>query len=393
VKRVRISKRAEERVRRGHPWVYQGEIEDVRGTVSPGEIVNFEGHRGRTLGKGCLNVYSTIALRVLTLDPQEEIDRSFWARRITRAWQYRKEVVYGKESDSYRLIFGEADFLPGLIVDQFASVLVIQILTAGIEKHREVIQEILWDLVHPAGIYERSDVGVRELEGLSLRSGLLAGEVPDLVEIRENGLRLKVDVKFGQKTGYFLDQRENRAFLKRFSLGKRVLDCFSHLGGFGLHAGFFGAREVIGVDISESAVQLAMLNARLNKLENTCRFEVANAFDFLRTVEREKERFDMVILDPPAFAKSKKNLEGAIRGYKEINLRAMKILSSGGLLVTCSCSHHLSWDLFLKVVEEASLDAKRRIRFIAQRGQAPDHPILLGYGESEYLKCLFCEVV
>jgi 23S rRNA (cytosine1962-C5)-methyltransferase len=389
---VSISLKAEERIRRGHPWIWRGEAEGVE-MISPGEVVLLRNRKGKVLGKAHCNPRSTIQLRVLTRNPEENIDAAFFRRRMEEALRYRENHVFRPDTDCYRLIFAEADFLPGLIVDRFGSFLVFQILTAGMERHREMIAELLGELFHPEGIYERSDAPVRELEGLPLRRGFVGRSFEIPVKVWENGLHLFVDVASGQKTGYFLDQRDNRAFLCSFSRGKRVLDCFSYIGGFSLHAAFFGAREVIGVDISEEAVALASHNASLNHLNGVVRFVVANAFDFLREMDRCGERFDLVILDPPAFVKNKKALEGALRGYKEINLRAMKILNPGGILFTSSCSHHLPLELFRALVEEASFDAKRRIRLLAQRGQALDHPVLFGYEESEYLKCLVLEVV
>ncbi|MGC8777662.1 MAG: class I SAM-dependent rRNA methyltransferase, partial [Candidatus Caldatribacteriaceae bacterium] len=373
------------------PWVYQGECEGD--DLPPGTVVIIQDWRGKILGKGHFNPRSRIALRILTRDAEENIDSSFFRRRIERALRYRERYVFRPDTDCYRLVFAEADFLPGLIVDQFGSYLVVQILTAGMEQHRGVIGETLQTLLSPRGIYERSDVSVREFEGLPLRQGFWGKEFDTRVEVREHGLRLLVDLALGQKTGYFLDQRDNRLFLAPFVRGGRVLDCFSYIGGFGLHAASFGAREVVGVDISEEAVKLASHNARLNGFEGVIRFEVANAFDFLREMDGQKERFDVVILDPPAFVKSKQALSGALRGYKEINLRAMKILSPGGILVTSSCSHHLSPELFVDLIQDASLDVKRRVRILAERGQALDHPVLLGYEESRYLKCLVVEVV
>ncbi|MEN3185513.1 MAG: class I SAM-dependent rRNA methyltransferase [Atribacterota bacterium] len=389
---VVVSRRARERILRGHPWAYQGEVDGEEG-MPRGAVVTIVDHRGKVLGKGHYNPGSKIALRILTRDPEEAIDASFFYQRIGRALKYRERYVFRADTDCYRLVFAEADFLPGLVIDQFGPYLVVQVLTAGMENHREVITDILWGFLRPKGIYERSDVSVREREGLPLRRVFIGSAFENPVTVRENSLLFKVDLVSGQKTGYFLDQRDNRAFLRHFVKGKRVLDCFSYVGGFSLHAALFGAREVIGVDISEEAVRYATVNAHLNDLGTKTHFEVANAFDFLREMDRKGERFEVVILDPPAFVKNQSALSGALRGYKEINLRAMKILSPGGILVTSSCSHHLSLERFRRVLEEASLDVKRRVRILAERGQALDHPVLLGYEESQYLKCLVAEVV
>ncbi|MCG0278255.1 MAG: class I SAM-dependent rRNA methyltransferase [Thermanaeromonas sp.] len=391
--RIRIGRGREKRIESGHPWVYRTEIEDIYGEYRPGDIVEVEDWRGKFLGRGYINPASMIAIRLLTRDPREEINKDFWRQRLRAAWEYRQKILEGALTDSFRVVFGEADFLPGLIVDKFASYLVVQTLALGIDRHKDILVEILDELIRPEGIYERNDVPVRELEGLELRSGFLKGSFDPLVTITENGLKFWVDLAQGQKTGYFLDQRENRAALRPLVKGARVLDCFCHTGGFGIHAAYYGAREVLGLDISEEAVELARRNADLNGVGNVCSFRVANVFDALRAMDKEKERYDVVILDPPAFVKNRKALEGAIRGYKEINLRAMKILNPGGFLITCSCSYHMPPDLFLEIIQSAARDVGRRLRLVAWRGQPPDHPVLLGYEESYYLKCLFLQVL
>ncbi|WP_173297835.1 class I SAM-dependent rRNA methyltransferase [Thermanaeromonas sp. C210] len=391
--RVRLKRNEEMRVKDGHPWVYRTEIEEIYGSFEPGDIVEVEDNRGRFLGRGYINPVSMITVRLLTYQRDEEVDESFWRRRLLAAWNYRQQVLKGADTDSYRVVFGEADFLPGLIVDKFGPYLVFQTLALGIDRFRETLVELLDDIIKPDGIYERNDAAVRELEGLELRTGFLKGRFDPLVTIRENGIKLYVDMARGQKTGYFLDQRENRAAIRPLVGGARVLDCFCHTGSFSLHAASFGAREVLGLDISEEAVAMARRNAALNGYEGICSFEVANVFDALREMDRSGERYDVVILDPPAFVKSRKALEGAVRGYKEINLRAMKLLSPGGFLVTCSCSYYMPEDLFWGVVFSAARDARRRLRLVARRGQAPDHPVLMGYDESRYLKCLFFQVL
>lgn len=389
---VYLAKGRQARIEAGHPWVYQTEIDRVEGTFRGGEIVDVLDYRGRFLGRGYINPRSTIAVRILTRR-KEEIDREFFQRRILAAWEFRRKLLLEGASDSCRVIFGEADFLPGLIVDKFADYLVVQTLTLGIDRWKDVIVDVLDEIIRPKGIYERNDVSVRELEGLEQRTGLLKGEFEPRVVISENGLRLYVDVANGQKTGYFLDQRENRAAIKNFVRGARVLDCFCYTGSFALHAAMYGAATVEGIDFSEAAVEMAKANASLNGLADRCSFRVGNAFDELRALDRAGATFDVVILDPPAFTKSKAALEGAIRGYKEINLRAMRILRPGGFLITCSCSYHLTEDLFLAVVREAARDAKRTLRLVELRRQAKDHPILLGYDESYYLKCLILQVL
>ncbi|MDN5346713.1 MAG: rRNA (cytosine1962-C5)-methyltransferase [Clostridia bacterium] len=389
---VYLAKGRERRIQEGHPWIYRTEVTDIKGRFSPGDIVDVVNYRGKFLGRGYINPASMILVRLMT-DAQEEINEDFIRRRIEAAWSYREKVLRDSESDSWRVVFGEADFLPGLIVDKFADCLVLQTLTLGIDRWKQVIVEILDELIKPAGIYERNDAPVRELEGLPVMKGWLKGKFGPEIIIKENNLRLYVDVENGQKTGYFLDQRENRAAIRYLVKGARVLDCFCHTGSFGLHAAMYGAREVIGIDISEEAISLAEKNARLNGLSDRCAFRVDNAFDALRGLVQAGESFDVVILDPPAFVKSRVTLANAIRGYKEINLRAMKLLPPGGFLVTSSCSYHLSEEAFLEVIKEAAGDAKRRLRLLELRRQAKDHPILLGYQESYYLKCAIMEVI
>lgn len=389
---VHLTRDRGKRVESGHPWVYQTEIDRVEGDYTPGDIVDVVDHRGRFLGRGYINPISMITVRIMTTQ-RERVDGEFLRGRIEAAWRLRRDVLEDENSDSCRVVFGESDFLPGLIVDKFADQLVIQTLALGIDRWKDVIVEALDEIVRPRGIYERNDVPVRELEGLEQRKGWLRGSFDPTIVIRENGLRLHVDFANGQKTGYFLDQRENRASIKEFARGARVLDCFCYTGSFALHAAMYGAKDVIGIDISDDAIKMAERNAALNGLENRCTFIAGNVFDELRSLDRAGRTFDLVILDPPAFAKSKSGLDGAIRGYKEINLRAMRILSPGGFLATSSCSYHVSESLFLEVVREAARDAKRMLRLIEMRRQARDHPILLGYDESYYLKYLILQVV
>lgn len=391
--RVRLKKGREKRLLSGHPWVYRVDIDVVRGPVNPGDIVLLENHRGKPLGLGYYNPFSFITVRFLTADPEEEIDLSFFAQRIKQALEHRLRFFEEDRTNAFRVVFAEADFLPGLIVDKFGNLLVVQFLTLGMERRRSEILEALKEVLSPEGIYERSDVEVRKKEGLEERTGWLYGGSTAKVLIWENGLAFFVDVAQGQKTGYFLDQRENRYALSRYVRDARVLDCFTYTGGFGIHAAVFGAREVVGVDVSEWAITLAWKNACLNKVENKVHFVVTDVFDLLREFSKKGERFDLVILDPPAFVKSKESLEGALRGYRDINLFAMKLLPPGGILVTSSCSHHLSEDLFLKVLGDAACDAKRRLQILERRGQAQDHPILVGYPESHYLKCFILRVL
>jgi 23S rRNA (cytosine1962-C5)-methyltransferase len=386
--KVILAKGKEERVLSGHPWVFKSDIDKVQGSHRDGDIVNVFSSLNRFLGRGYLNLKSQISLRMMTYE-HEEIDYDFLYKRILSAWEYRKRVA---DINSCRVIFAESDFLPGLIVDKFSDYLVIQTLTLGIDRFKDDIVKILDEIIKPLGIYERNDVPVRELEGLKQQKGFIKGPFNTNVEMTENGIKFLVDVENGQKTGFFLDQKENRAALKPFVKGAKVLDCFSHTGSFALHAGFYGASNVLGIDISEHAVECAARNAKLNYLDGICSFEVANTFDKLREYFDTNEQFDTIILDPPAFTKTRGAVEGAIRGYKEINLRAMKIIKPGGFLITCSCSHHVDSELFMDIVYNAAYDARKNVRLIEYRSQAKDHPILLASEETEYLKCAILQI-
>lgn len=377
------------RIAAGHPWVYKTEVERVAGTANPGDIVSVVDSHGRLLGRGYINPRSQILVRLLT-HHDEAVDAELIRRRVLEAWAYRQRL-YGDFAVG-RVIFGEADFLPGLIVDKFNEVLVLQSLALGIERWQPVIVDALIEGLHPQGIYERNDVPVRELEGLEQRRGLLWGSVDSPFWIAENGLAVQVDVVGGQKTGYFLDQRENRAAVRPYARGARVLDCFSNVGGFALNAVAGGATSVLAVDSSAEALAAVTMNAEKNGMAGAVTTEGGNAFDVLRRLDAEHARFDLIILDPPAFAKSRSALPGATRGYKEINLRALHMIPPGGFLVTCSCSYHMTPDLFRATVAEAATDAHRRLHLVEERGAARDHPVLVGYDESHYLKCLIYEV-
>lgn len=372
----------EQRVLGGHPWVFRSDIEREDGAAD-GLPVRVLTSAGRFLAMAVYNPRSQISLRILSRR-DEPIDATFIRGRIRRALDYRRRFA---DLNSCRLIFAESDGLPAVIADKFGDVIVLQILCLGMERFKGDIVDALAQELSPRGIYERNDVPVRELEGLSQQTGLLFGEVPDRVEMQENGVRFLVDVKEGQKTGFFLDQKENRAAIAPFVSGMRVLDCFTHTGSFALHAAHYGAAEVTGVDISEHACACALENARLNGVEDRVRFECANAFDFLRAHQTAKEQYDVVILDPPAFTKTRSAVEGALRGYKEINLRGMKLTRDGGFFITCSCSQHVTPDLFRGMLLEAQKDAHVQLRQIEWRTQGRDHPILLASPETQYLKC------
>lgn len=373
----------EKRVYSRHPWIFRSDIEKTVGTCEPGDIVSVFSHKGKFLAKAFFNPNSQISLRIMSYR-DENIDRDLIFRRVHEAIEYRRTFA---DLHSCRLIFAESDRLPALIVDAFGDILVIQCLALGMERFKQDIVDALVNEIHPLGIWERNDVPVRRLEGLELTTGLLYGEVPDRVLMKENGVLFYVDVKEGQKTGFFLDQKENRAAIAPFVKGKRVLDCFTHTGSFALHAGYFGAEEVTGVDISAYACEFARENAMLNHLEDRVRFIEANAFDYLAEHSREGEKFDVVILDPPAFTKTRSAIESATRGYKEINLRAMKMIEPGGYLITCSCSQHILPEMFKQIVLDAAIDAKVLLRQVEFRTQGKDHPILPSSVETQYLKC------
>jgi len=387
--RVTLLKGKEKRILYGHPWVYKSDIADAEPDALPGSIVDVFSSRNVFLARAFYNPVSQISLRILTYE-HENIDYGFFYNRIQAAWDYRKKVA---DLNSCRVIFSESDFLPALVVDKFSDVLVMQTSALGIEVYKEQLADILMDIIRPVGIYERNDIKTRELEGLEMKTGFLRGRFDTNVLMAENGIRFIVDVAQGQKTGYFLDQKENRAAIGPFVKDAKVLDCFCHSGSFSLHAAKFGASSVLGIDISEHAVETASSNTRLNGFEDICRFECANAFDRLREYDDKGVRFDTVILDPPAFTKSRSSVEGAVRGYKEINLRAMKIIESGGFLITCSCSHHIDPEMFMDIIYNAGIDSRRKVRLVEYRSQAKDHPVLMPAPETEYLKCAILQIV
>ena len=387
---IRLASGKEARIHAGHPWIYRSEIARVDDEGEPGAIARVRDNRGRYLGQAMVNLRSQIAGRLITRQ-EESVDAVFFDRRIREAVSRCGRSVHGE--DACRLIFGEADHLPGLIVDRYHDLLVIQILTAGMERVREVILEVVKRVIQPRAIYERNDAPPRKLEGLELRKGYAWGEGETGIWIREGDLDFSVEVAEGQKTGFFLDQRENRQVVKRLAKGREVLDCFCYSGGFALSAAAGGAASVIGVDLSAEAIAWAERSAGRNDLSARCTFKAANAFDTLRAYDREDRRFGLVILDPPAFTKGKEALAGALRGYKEINLRAMKLLAPGGILVTCSCSYHLDASMFLDMLRAAAADARREFHLVEFRTQASDHPVLLAAKETQYLKCAILQAL
>jgi len=393
--RVILKRGREKPVLNRHPWVFSGAIKRVEGEVADGEVVAVADYRGRFLARGYLNRRSQIAVRLLTWDEGEVIGRDFWRRRLERAIASRQALADDPSTDAYRLVNAESDLLPGLILDRYGDYLVAQFLTLGIERWKAELVGLMADLLKPRGIYERSDVEVREKEGLAQASGLLHGEEPSyLVEVMENGHRFLVDIKTGHKTGFYLDQRENRQQLTRYCRGKEVLNCFAYTGAFAVYAAAAGAGRITNVESSAQALELARRNLALNGFANRDDEYVAgDVFQVLRGYRDEGRTFDLVILDPPKFAYSQHQVQSACRGYKDINLLAMQITAPGGILFTFSCSGLVSPDLFQKVLFGASVDAARDVQIVVKLSQASDHPILLTFPESEYLKGLVCRVL
>ncbi len=378
----------------GGLWIYDNEIDTIVGTFHNGDIVMVHDFDGYMLGRGFINQNSKIRVRMMTRDKEQLIDEAFIRRRVQAAWDYRKKVV---DTGSCRIIFGEADFLPGIVIDKFSDVLVVESLALGIDRLKPTIVQALKEVLAEDGItirgvYERSDAKVRLQEGMERFKGFLGEEFDTNVEIIENGVKYMVDVRDGQKTGFFLDQKYNRLAMHRFCKDARVLDCFTHTGSFALNAGIAGAKSVLGVDASELAVEQARLNARLNGLEDTVKFECADVFDLLPKLEEQGEKFDVVILDPPAFTKSRNSIKNATKGYREINMRGMKLVKDGGFLATCSCSHFMDYELFTQTIAQAAKSVRCRLRQVEFKTQAPDHPILWSADESYYLKFYIFQV-
>ncbi|MBI3353735.1 MAG: class I SAM-dependent rRNA methyltransferase [Nitrospirae bacterium] len=387
---IRLKKNEEKRILAGHLWIFSNEIEGFPSHIEPGAIVDAEDYRGSFIGRGYFNPRSLISVRILTRE-KEEIDAAFFKKKIQFAYGYRKEIFPSEKS--YRIVYSEGDFLPGLIIDKYDNSLVIQSLTAGIEKQLDIISNVLKEIFNPEVIIARNDVSIRELEGLKPEIRTLYGKLPDNLIIERNGINFSVDIISGQKTGFFFDQCENYLKLKDIVTNKDVLDGFCYIGGWSLHAARYGAKSVIGIDSSEKAISLAKENASINGFADKCSFEAAEVFDRLRGLNKEGKKFDIIILDPPAFVKSRARIRQAIKGYKEINLQAMKLLRQGGYLITCSCSHHLSQEMLLDLLNDAASDAKKTARLIEVRTQARDHPILLSVKETGYLKCVILQML
>lgn len=387
--RAKLRRKIAPRIQLGHPWVFANEIDSVDATAQDGDVVSLFSHDDLFVGQGYYNSRSQIRIRLLSRDPNAVIDDQYFLDQIRSCWNYRQRLGY---TENCRLVFGEADGLPQLIIDKFNDYFVLQTLALGMDRWKPALVKALETVFQPKGIYERNDVPVRELEGLPQQKGFLSAPFDTRIQILENGLHFLVDVDQGQKTGYFLDQQDNRRAIQHIVKGADVLGAFTYTGTFEVHAAHYGAKSVLGLDISASAVQMANANAALNGLSDRCRFEVANAFDVLKSWGKEGRSYDVVMLDPPAFTKSRETIQKAITGYKEINLRGMKLVRPGGFLVTSSCTNLVNAALFLQIIELAARDARRKIRQVLFQTQSPDHPIVWGQENTHYLKFLIVQV-
>jgi 23S rRNA (cytosine1962-C5)-methyltransferase len=388
--KVFLKKKISRRVESGHPWIFGNEVATVEGDSAGGTTVDVFTHDKKFIGRGYINLQSQIAVRLLTRDKAEAIDDAFFYSRLKEAWVYRQRLGY---TENCRLVFGEADYLPALIIDKFNDHFVLQTLALGMDRWKPAIADALQRIFQPKGIYERNDVPVRELEGLVQQKGFLSEPFDTQIIIQENGLRMHVDIESGQKTGYFLDQHDNRRAIRHIVKDADVLGAFCYTGSFETHAGYYGAKSVLGLDISENAVAHARRNAELNGLGGVCRYEAVNAFDALKQWSKEGRQYDVVMLDPPAFTKSRETIQKAITGYKEINLRGMKMVKKGGFLVTSSCTNLVQPELFLETIHLAAKDARRRLRQVTFQAQASDHPIIAGWENTNYLKFLIVQVL
>lgn len=387
--KVILKKKISNRVLNGHPWIFANEVNTVEGAANGGDIVEVFTYDKKFLGKGYINPKSQILVRLLTRNRQEEINDDFFYNRLNEAWNYRRQLGY---TENCRLIFGEADMMPQLIIDKFNDYFVIQTLALGIDVWKPAIVKAIEKIFRPKGIYERNDVPVRELEGLPQQKGYLSAPFDTRIVINENGLKFNVDIENGQKTGYFLDQQDNRRAIQHIVKGADVLGAFTYTGTFEIHAAHYGAKSVLGLDISDNAVQQANRNAALNGYENICRFECVNAFDVLKQWGKEGKQYDVVMLDPPSFTKTRENIQKAITGYKEINLRGIKLIKPGGFLVTSSCTNLVSPELFLDTIYLAAKDAKRKLRQVCFQAQSADHPIVREWENTQYLKFFIAQV-
>ena len=388
--KVQLKRKIAQRIANGHPWIFANEVEKIEGDPAAGSIVDVYYHDGKFAGQGYINEQSQIMVRLLSRKKSDVIDEAFFLNKIKECWKYRQHIGY---TENCRLVFGEADGMPQMIIDKFNDYFVLQTLALGIDKWKPAIVKALNTVFTPKGIFERNDVPVRELEGLPQHKGFLSQPFDTSIIINENGLKFHVDIENGQKTGYFLDQCDNRRAIQHIVKGADVLGAFTYTGTFEIHAAAYGAKSVLGLDISASAVQQATRNAAINGLENICRFETANAFDQLKAWAKDGRQYDVVMLDPPAFTKSRETIQKAITGYKEINLRGMKLVRPGGFLVTSSCTNLIGPDLFREIIELAAKDSRRKLRQVTFQAQAADHPIIWGLENTQYLKFLVVQVV
>lgn len=388
--KVFLRRKISQRIATGHPWIFANEVERVEGTPDPGAVVDVYFHDGKFAGKGYYNAQSQIMVRLLTVDKTTEINDAFFLEKIKQCWAYRQRLGY---TENCRLVFGEADGLPQLIIDKFNDYFVLQTLALGIDVWKPALVKALQTVFNPKGIFERNDVPVRELEGLPQQKGFLSASFDTNILINENGLKFHVDIENGQKTGYFLDQRDNRRAIEHIVKGADVLGAFTYTGTFEIHAAHYGAKSVLGLDISDNAVAQANRNAELNGLQNKVKFQAANAFDVLKQWSKEEKKYDVVMLDPPAFTKSRATIQKAITGYKEINLRGMKLIKPGGFLVTSSCTNLVQPELFLQIIDMAAKDARRKLRQVTFQAQAADHPIIWNMENTSYLKFLIVQVI
>ncbi|MEO6541516.1 MAG: class I SAM-dependent rRNA methyltransferase [Ferruginibacter sp.] len=393
MKSIFLNKKISRRVETGHPWIFGNEVNTGKAldaAAKPGEVVNVYTHDKKFIGRGYINPQSQIMVRLLTRDKDEMIDEQFFVNRIQKAWDYRQKIGY---SENCRLIFGEADDIPQLIIDKFNDHFVIQTLALGIDVWKPAIVKAIEQIFSPKGIYERNDVPVRELEGMEQHKGFLSAEFDTNIIINENGVKYHVDIANGQKTGFFLDQQDNRRAIQHIVKDAEVLGAFCYTGSFEISAAHYGARSVLGLDISQNAIDMCNKNAALNGLEQVCKFECVNAFDVLKEWSKEGKQWDVVMLDPPSFTKSRATIDKAIGGYKEINLRGMKLVRPGGFLVTSSCTNLVQPELFLDIIQMAATDAKRKIRQVVFNSQSADHPVIRGQENTHYLKFLIVQVM
>jgi 23S rRNA (cytosine1962-C5)-methyltransferase len=388
--KVHLKRKIAQRIANGHPWIFANEVEKIEGSPEPGAVVEVCFHDGGFAGKGYFNQQSQILVRLLTQDKKLEINEAFFHAKIKQCWAYRQSIGY---TENCRLVFGEADGLPQLIIDKFNDYFVIQTLALGIDVWKPALVKALQTVFKPKGIFERNDIPVRELEGLTQQKGFLSAPFDTNIIINENGLKFYVDIENGQKTGYFLDQQDNRRAIQHIVKGADVLGVFTYTGSFEIHAAHYGAKSVLGLDISENAVAQANKNAELNGLQSIVKFETANAFDVLKNWSQKEKKFDVVMLDPPAFTKSRANIEKAITGYKEVNLRGIKLIKPGGFLVTSSCTNLIQPEMFLQIIDSAAKDARRRLRQVVFQTQSSDHPIIWNMENTNYLKFLIVQVM